>query len=69
MTRRPMRPNPLMPTRIFSPCSEAGRTSESALTMGSLAARVVVETRAVHLWMAFWGSWLSALSQTPGRNG
>ena len=37
--------------------------------MGSLAARVVVETRAVHLWMAFWGSWLSALNQTPGRNG
>jgi hypothetical protein len=29
----------------------------------------VVETRAVHLWMSFWGSRLSALSQTPGRNG
>jgi len=37
--------------------------------MGSLAARVVVETRAVHLGMTSLGSWLSALNQTPGRNG
>ena len=50
MTRRPMRPNPLMPTRIFSPLA-AGRTSDRALTTGSLDARVTVETRAVHLSM------------------
>ena len=71
MTRRPMRPNPLMPTRIFSPLA-AGRTSDRALTTGSLDARVTVETRAVHLSMDTWGFFVFRAGQWPefhGREG
>ena len=68
MTRRPMRPNPLMPTRIFSPLA-AGRTSDRALTTGSLDARVTVETRAVHLSMNVWGVFVFRAGQRPGFHG
>ena len=67
MTRRPMRPNPLMPTRIFSPLA-AGRTSDRALTTGSLDARVTVETGGAPV-DGYMGFFVFRAGQWPGFHG